>query len=72
MFMPNATARCVLPTPSGPSSSTFSPSVINRLVVNSLITLGSIDSWETQPLGVCREAFELGRRHRATSSAIAP
>ena len=37
------TARCVLPTPGGPSSSTLSASAMKRQVASSWITFGSSD-----------------------------
>ena len=42
---PRPTAKCVLPTPGGPSSSKASPLAIQRQVARSRICLGSSDGW---------------------------
>ena len=42
---PRPTAKCVLPTPGGPSSSKASPLAIQRQVARSRICLGSSEGW---------------------------
>jgi transposase-like protein len=45
---PSAIDKCVLPTPGGPRSSTFSPLAIQRDAARSRICFGSIDGWASK------------------------
>ena len=62
---PSATARCVLPTPGGPSSSSASPLATQRPVASSRICFGSSEGWASKSKpSRSRDEREVGDRHR--------
>jgi len=61
---PRATARCVLPTPGGPSNSTFSALAMKRHVPSSRSSFGSSEGWNVK--SKLSMVFTTGRRAIAT------